>query len=73
MAVAPKYQGQGVAGKLIRKGLEEVDKAGQDIYLEATAAGLALYKRAGFETLEQVSLFDGEVVCTAMLRKASSV
>lgn len=69
MAVDPDYHGQGIAKRLLHKLCEIADKAGQDVYLESTLAGRKLYKNAGFESLGEVLLLDGEYLITAMLRK----
>lgn len=69
MAVSPDHWGKGIGKKLLKRALEEVDKAGQDIYLEASPAATALYKSCGFEALEELHLFDGECAMTAMIRR----
>lgn len=68
MVVHPDYQGQGIAGRLLSRGLEEVDRAGQDIYLEGTAAGRRLYLRHGFEDLEDIDMESVDYKIVAMMR-----
>lgn len=73
MAVSPDHWGRGVGKKLLQRGLEEVDKAGQDIYLEASPVAVRLYRSCGFEELETIELFEGEMVMTAMIRRHKAV
>ena len=56
MIVHPDYQSRGIATSLLERGLEEVDRAGQDVYLIATPTGRSLYHRCGFEDLEELHL-----------------
>ena len=65
MAVHPDHQGRGLAKKLLQRGLDEADKAGQDVYLEATPAGQNFYKSMGFENLRDFSMFDGKYALMA--------
>lgn len=51
----PEYQQQGIATKLLDYGLALADEIGIFAYLEASPAGLALYKKLGFE---EVGSFD---------------
>jgi ribosomal protein S18 acetylase RimI-like enzyme len=69
MAVHVDYQGQGIAKRLLFKGLELADEAGEDVYLESTPAAKGLYQRVGFEVLEEFTVKD-EFPMTVMLRKA---
>ena len=69
MTVHPNYQGQGIAKRLLLKGLELSDEAGQDVYLESTPSGKGLYRRMGFEVLEEFIVRD-TFPMTVMLRKA---
>lgn len=68
MVVHPDYQGRGIAGRLLERGLEEVDRAQQDIYLEGTAAGRRLYLRHGFEDLEDIDMELVDYKIVAMMR-----
>lgn len=72
MVVHPDYQGQHIATKLLQRGLEEADKAGQDVYLEGTAAAKRLYYRCGFEDLEDIDLESVDYRLTAMIRHAQN-
>jgi GNAT superfamily N-acetyltransferase len=71
MAVHPDYQGQGIAKRLLLKGLELADKTGEDVYLESTPGARGLYLRVGFEVLEEFNVND-KFPMTVMLRKAGS-
>lgn len=72
MAVDPAHQGKGIGKKVMMRALEEVDRAGQDIYLEATSAATALYRSCGFEEIDRIVLFEGEIVMTVMMRRYKS-
>jgi ribosomal protein S18 acetylase RimI-like enzyme len=69
MAVDPEFQGHGIASRLLQKLCELADQAGQDVYLEGTTAALRLYKKAGFEVLEEVEMLEGVYRLALMLRK----
>ena len=71
MAVHVDNQGQGIAKRLLLKGLELADEAGEDVYLESTPAARGLYQRVGFEVLEEFTVRD-TFPMTVMLRKAKS-
>lgn len=70
MAVHPDFQGQGIGSKLLAEVCILADRWSQDIYLEATPAGLKLYQNTGFESVGEITLFDGEYCLTCMMRKA---
>ena len=71
MAVHPDYQGQGIAKRLLLRGLELADEAGEDVYLESTPGAKGLYLRVGFEVLEEFTVKD-RFPMTVMLRRAGS-
>lgn len=71
MAVHVDYQVQGIAKRLLLKGLELADEAEEDVYLESTPAAKGLYQRVGFEVLEEFTVRD-TFPMTVMLRKAKS-
>ncbi|KAL4866235.1 hypothetical protein BDV12DRAFT_138390 [Aspergillus spectabilis] len=52
--VHPEYQRRGIARELLQWGLEEAEKLGLEVYLEATPAGRPFYSRCGFETVKVV-------------------
>lgn len=49
MVVHPDYQRRGIAKRLLLAVCAHADKAGQDVYLEASPAGKKLYLSNGFE------------------------
>lgn len=71
MAVHVDYQGQGIAKRLLLKGLELADEAGENVYLESTPAAKGFYQRVGFDVLEEFTVRD-TFPMAAMLRKAKS-
>ena len=56
LAVAPTHQRQGLGGLLIGHGLKFADKDKARTYIEATAAGIGLYKRWGWKEVDEVLL-----------------
>ena len=52
----PKYERRGVAGALVRWGMEKADKEGWPCFTEASPRGTPLYARMGFNTRETLSL-----------------
>ncbi|GAB1726200.1 hypothetical protein NU195Hw_g5286t1 [Hortaea werneckii] len=67
--VDPDYQRQGIAGALLREGLEQADAQGLPAYLESTPEGAFLYPRLGFETLEVIEMLDGRYRTSIMIRR----
>jgi ribosomal protein S18 acetylase RimI-like enzyme len=58
----PARQGQGLAGRLIRSGLERCDAAGEPAYLEAASQDLVpFYEGMGFRLLGEVKVPAGPV------------
>ena len=53
----------------MQAGLELVDQAGQDVYLEAINKSKHMFEQLGFEALKEVELMDGYFQ-KAMYRKA---
>ncbi|KAB2575427.1 Puromycin N-acetyltransferase [Lasiodiplodia theobromae] len=47
----PDYQGKGLGAALVKWGLEQAEKDGVPVYLEATPSGKFLYAKLGFETV----------------------
>jgi ribosomal protein S18 acetylase RimI-like enzyme len=72
MAVHPDFQGQGIGVRLLAEICGLADSSNQDVYLEATPAGLRLYQKTGFESLGEITIFEGEYSLTCMLRKPAS-
>ncbi|KAL5337475.1 acyl-CoA N-acyltransferase [Aspergillus crustosus] len=52
--VHPEFQGQGVGKALLQWGIDEAERLGFVVYLEATEAGRPLYERFGFEEVKVV-------------------
>lgn len=77
VAVAPKRRGLGIAGKLIRANMEQLQIAGAKTwFLEVEAqnvAALSLYKRSGFDKVgERKSYYrkqDGDPATAYILRR----
>lgn len=60
VGVDPKYQGQGLGGKLVRSLSAQADADSVPCYLETTGLrNVAIYKKCGYEVAGEV----GEIVC----------
>ncbi len=78
VAVRPKRRGQGIAGRLLKANMEELQIAGAKTwFLEVEAqntAALALYRRFGFEQVgERRSYYrkaDGDAATALILRRS---
>jgi ribosomal protein S18 acetylase RimI-like enzyme len=74
LAVQPAYRNRGIATMLMEAGIAESERMGIDIFMLAYKAGLGVYRRLGFETLETLMLDDsayggkGEYGCYFMER-----
>ncbi|KAL4886071.1 acyl-CoA N-acyltransferase [Aspergillus karnatakaensis] len=68
LSVHPEYQRRGIAKALLQWGLEEADRLGLDVYLEATEDGKPFYALFGFETVRIVAFEDREFA--TMIRPA---
>ncbi|GAA5952237.1 hypothetical protein JCM21900_000463 [Sporobolomyces salmonicolor] len=53
LATDPTYQRIGAGSALLRWGNRKADEEGVDCYLEATAAGISVYQRAGHEMFRE--------------------
>lgn len=49
LAVDPAYQRKGLGRRLLEPVLEQADKEGRKIYIEASKKGVGLYERLGWE------------------------
>lgn len=47
--MAPEAQRRGVGSALLREGLREVDRRGWQAFIEASPAGVGLYRKFGWE------------------------
>ena len=54
LAVRPRYHRRGLGSRLIRSGLEAADAARSKIYIIASPMGLPLYRRLGWEKLDEI-------------------
>ncbi|KAK8041575.1 hypothetical protein PG994_014582 [Apiospora phragmitis] len=54
LAVRKSYHGKGLGKHLLSWGLERADKDGLETYLQASPAGVPLYRKYGFEDIETV-------------------
>lgn len=79
VATRPEFQGKGAAGMLLRWGLEQADRDGVEVYLEASPEGKPIYEHFGFGELESMvidlegkGLEEKEFVEVFMVRAASS-
>ncbi|KAL1622587.1 hypothetical protein SLS56_008698 [Neofusicoccum ribis] len=77
LATHPDHQGKGIGAALVRWGVEQAEKDCMPAYLEATPRGAFLYKKLGFEPVDEVDMSkwlpDGEeykFLC--MLKEPSS-
>jgi GNAT superfamily N-acetyltransferase len=66
MGVRPDHQGRGIAGRLLRRLLDDLDRAGCGLtLLEATDAGHPLYLQAGFVDVSETSVFRRDAAARA--------
>lgn len=57
IGVAPHFQGQGFAGKLVRALIDKSERAGVPIYLETeTESNVRMYEHLGFEVIKEITL-----------------
>jgi GNAT superfamily N-acetyltransferase len=66
LTVVPEVQRRGVGSTLLREGLKEADRRGLPAFIEASPAGLGLYKKFGWEEMLKTTVnlkdFGGEDV-----------
>jgi GNAT superfamily N-acetyltransferase len=55
--VSPSHQRQGIGKQLLEKFLEEVDRDGEPVFLNASSYGKPLYEKYGWTTLK-VNTYD---------------
>lgn len=56
LVVSPTHQRQGLGSILVREGLAAADHDKARTYIEASPAGLELYKRFGWKEVEQIQI-----------------
>jgi ribosomal protein S18 acetylase RimI-like enzyme len=71
LGVRPEAQGLGVGSRLLAAGLAEVDAQGRHAFLESSnAANVPLYRRYGFELVQEYQAAPGAPPLWAMWREA---
>ena len=71
IGVDPQFQGQGHAGKLLRRMLTRIDEAGLPCYLETLEEqNVGLYEHFGFAVAEESAIPGTSLTNWAMLREA---
>ena len=72
IGVAPQFQGEGYAGKLLRPMLARMDEGGIPCYLETLEEqNVPLYEHFGFEVIEKSNVPETSLTNWAMLRETS--
>lgn len=56
LVVLPSYQGKGIGTRLLRWGLEQADQLGVKVWIDASPAGLGLYKKLGWEEVSRLEI-----------------
>ncbi|PLN86354.1 acyl-CoA N-acyltransferase [Aspergillus taichungensis] len=56
LGTLPEYQGRGVGSTLLRWGIEQAVKRQVGVFLEATMDGYSLYRKFGWQDLEEVNI-----------------
>lgn len=70
LAVAPAYQGRGLAGRLLRPMLARADREGLPVYLETQLQkNVTLYEHFGFKVAEEGDIPGSNVHSWAMVRE----
>jgi predicted N-acetyltransferase YhbS len=79
LTVVPEVQRKGVGSALLREGLKEVDRKGLPAFIEASPAGLGLYKKFGWEEMVESTVNlrdhggeDVECVTVGLVRPAGA-
>lgn len=73
IGVDPIWQGNGVAGLLLRSRLQRCDQAGQPAYLEASRpGGVPMYQHFGFRPTMNLAMPEDAPIITAMWRMPST-
>ena len=56
----PDYQGKGIGTMMVKYGIDAAERMGIDIFVLAFEMGVEIYRKLGFELLEQITLDDSE-------------
>ncbi|MBN2238876.1 MAG: GNAT family N-acetyltransferase [Dehalococcoidales bacterium] len=71
LGVAPEYQGKGFSGKLVRPVLSQIDIEGLPAFVETMdRKNVDIYRRFGFELIDESNIPGTELTNWAMLREA---
>ncbi|MFC2069778.1 GNAT family N-acetyltransferase [Chloroflexota bacterium] len=71
IGIAPRFQGKGYAGKLLRPMLSKIDEEGLPCYLETLdEKNVSLYEYFGFKLVEKSNIPETSLTNWAMLREA---
>jgi ribosomal protein S18 acetylase RimI-like enzyme len=69
LGVDPEFGGRGIASELVKKGVDQAQKANLPAYTESTPAAVRVYANQGFKELGRKEVLeDGSYYFTAMLR-----
>ena len=79
LTIVPEVQRRGIGSALLREGLKEVDRRGVSAFIEASPAGLGLYKKFGWEEMLKTTVNlkhyggeDVECVTVGLVRPAGA-
>ena len=79
LTVVPEVQRRGIGSALLREGLKEADRRGLPAFIEASPAGLGLYKKFGWEEMLKTTVNlkdyggeDVECVTVGLVRPAGA-
>ncbi|WPH03335.1 Hypothetical protein R9X50_00621200 [Acrodontium crateriforme] len=68
LAVDEDYRRQGIATLLMEWGIQQAEKDGLPLYLEATPMGALFYPSLGFEAIKVIPVMDGACDLTLMIK-----
>ena len=64
----PNHQGRGAGRMLLNFGIQLADDDRKDIYVEASPAGLPVYRKFGWREVDRVVVLDGQFTEVLMIR-----
>ncbi len=56
LVVHPSHQGRGIGRRMLEWGLEQADQLGVRAWIDASPAGLGLYKKLGWEEVSRLEI-----------------
>ncbi len=56
LVVLPSHQGRGIGRRMLEWGLEQADQLGVRAWIDASPAGLGLYKKLGWEEVSRLEI-----------------